>query len=109
MAKQSLPTGRTDLTPDQRALVDAGIISASDAYQYYVPGHQFTAGVLSQGFVSPFVTPVQNFIGQGTEFFGTLNALQPRPIYIPNPLGLLTGLREELGEFDSEIMTEVSG
>ena len=103
------PTGRADLTPDQRALLAMGVAIPSDSYQFYVPGRDFTAGIQTQGFVSPFANPLSNFIAAGTEFFATLNCLQPQPIYIPTPLGLLTGLRPELGEFDSEIMTEVAG
>lgn len=99
-------TGRAHLSLDQFVQTAAPALPTAGEF-YFVSGHQFEAGVQADGFVSPFTNPLQNFIGPATEFFTPISMLQPAPLYIPSPLGLLTGMRQALGEFDDEAMTEV--
>lgn len=99
-------TGRAHLTLPQLVQTQAPALPTAGEF-YFVAGHQFEAGVQSDGFVSPFANPLENFIGPATEFFQSISMLQPAPLYIPTPLGLLTGMRQALGEFDDEAMTEV--
>jgi hypothetical protein len=99
-------TGRAHLTLEQRMETTAPALPTAGEF-FFVEGQQFQAGVQADGFVSPFANPLQSLIGAATEFMTSISMLQPPPLYIPTPLGLLTGLRQALGEFDDEAMTEV--
>jgi hypothetical protein len=54
-----------------------------------------------------FYNPVCSLIGAATQVGSAPNPLQPKPVFIPSPTGLVTGLREPLGEFQLDGLSEV--
>ncbi len=54
-----------------------------------------------------FSNPVCSLIGGATAVGNSPSPLQPTPIYIPRPMGLVTGVRAELGDFEHSELTEL--
>lgn len=72
-----------------------------DAIADYHQGEIFVPGAGSQVYDPDFLDPIVSGIGAATACGSAPNPLQPPPLYVPNPMGILTGSPMALGDFES--------